>query len=195
MVTKVSSNVNAIESAVKGCFEIQYPVASDHRGNFVKVFNTTLFTDLGFETEFPETFYSVSGARVLRGMHFQRPPADHAKLVYCTSGSILDVALDLRVGSPSYGSYASFELHAETHTAVYLPRGVAHGFYVLDGPATMVYHVSTEYSPADDAGISWDSFGFPWPDTDPILSKRDSAFEAFGEFKTPFSYSLSEETE
>lgn len=188
-IPKVISGISLIESGLFGCFELQYPVARDHRGDFIKSFNKSMFTAMGFETEFPECFYSVSATRVLRGMHFQLPPADHAKLLYCISGSILDVAVDLRVGSPTYGSYAAFELNAEAHTAAYLPRGLAHGYYVLEGPACVMYHVSSEYSPSRDAGIRWDSFGFDWPDKDPIISNRDSQFQSMKDFVSPFVFS------
>jgi dTDP-4-dehydrorhamnose 3,5-epimerase len=187
-ILKTSPGLKVTESAISSCFELQYHVAADHRGDFVKSFNKTLFRNLGFETEFTESFYSVSVSRVLRGMHFQRPPADHAKLLYCVSGSILDVAVDLRRGSPTYGGYAAFELSAEAHTAAYLPRGMAHGFYVTQGPAQVVYHVSSEYSPSHDAGIRWDSFGFDWPDKEPIISKRDSEFQSLNKFDSPFVY-------
>jgi dTDP-4-dehydrorhamnose 3,5-epimerase len=184
----VISGISLVESGLLGCFELQYPVARDHRGDFIKSFNKSTFTAMGFETEFPECFYSVSASRVLRGMHFQLPAADHAKLLYCISGRILDVAVDLRVGSPTYGSYAAFELSAETHTAAYLPRGLAHGYYVLEGPACVMYHVSSEYSPSLDAGIRWDSFGFDWPDKDPIISNRDLQFQSMKDFASPFVF-------
>ncbi len=94
-------------------------------------------------------------------MHFQEPPADHAKLVYCISGAICDIALDLRVSSPTYGQNEIHELTADANNAVYLPRGIAHGFLVRNGPASILYHVTTEHDPVHDAGILWNSFGAP----------------------------------
>lgn len=153
----------------------------------MKTFKESIFRDLGLETNFVESFYSVSGPRVLRGMHFQRPPADHAKLVYCLSGRIMDVALDLRRESPTFGDHDVFELSGDRHSAAYLPRGVAHGFYVLEAPALVMYHVSSEYDPKADSGIRWDSFGFSWPDVAPVLSKRDTEFQSFDKFDSSFS--------
>jgi dTDP-4-dehydrorhamnose 3,5-epimerase len=121
-------------------------------------------------------------------MHFQRPPADHAKLVYCLEGRILDVAVDLRRTSPTFGRHAVFNLSADCHNAAYLPRGVAHGFYVMNAPALVMYHVSSEYAPSSDSGIRWDSFGYDWPDKEPVLSRRDSEFVTLHEFESPFLF-------
>jgi dTDP-4-dehydrorhamnose 3,5-epimerase len=121
-------------------------------------------------------------------MHFQRPPADHAKLVYCLEGRILDVALDLRRTSPTFADHTMFELSANSCNALYLPRGVAHGFYVMEAPALVMYHVSSEYDPSADSGIRWDSFGCDWPDKEPVLSGRDSEFASLKDFESPFLF-------
>ncbi len=92
------------ETKIPGCYEIEFLAQEDVRGSFVKTFHTTAFRELGLESDFSESFYSLSNQNVLRGLHFQLPPADGAKLVYCLQGSIMDVALNLRAGSPSYGS-------------------------------------------------------------------------------------------
>jgi dTDP-4-dehydrorhamnose 3,5-epimerase len=115
-------------------------------------------------------------------MHLQLPPADGAKLVYCLEGAILDVALDLRPNSPSFGQTATFELSADKHTAAYIPTGVAHGFLVRRAPALMMYHVTSEFNPHLDSGIRWNSFGFDWPCTDPLISPRDAELPLFSEF-------------
>lgn len=171
-----------------GCYVVQFPAFHDSRGFFVKAIQKSAFEAQGLEADFAEVFYTTSYKDVLRGMHFQVPPSDHAKLLYCTSGSIYDVALDLRVGSPTHGQHEVYELSERFNNAVYLPRGIAHGFYVREAPSVVVYHVSTEHNPAHDEGILWSSFGAPWPMTDPILSDRDAAFPSFADYRSPFVY-------
>jgi dTDP-4-dehydrorhamnose 3,5-epimerase len=184
----VPRSIQFTESKLAGCFIVQFPVFDDHRGHFVKTIQSSVFKAHGLEGDFSECFYSTSLTNVLRGLHFQLPPSDHAKLVYCTVGAIYDLALDLRVGSPTYGQHEIYELSAGASNAVYLPRGIAHGFYVREAPAVMVYHVTSEHDPARDAGIHWNSFGAAWPSTTPIVSTRDSAFPTLADFKSPFVY-------
>lgn len=177
------------ETDIPGCFEIVPRLLTDERGSFVKTFHHDTFQQHGLETEWREEYYSVSRKGVLRGLHFQIPPHAHAKLVYCTAGRVLDAVLDLRIGSPAYQRHELFELDAETAHMLYLPKGVAHGFYTLSDSATMMYKVSTVYAPACDTGILWNSAGIPWPDKTPIVSARDKAFPVFADFRAnPFSY-------
>ena len=176
------------ESEIPGCYRIQFPMHSDPRGILVKTMCRTKFAELGLETEFVETFYTVSNENVLRGMHLQLPPADHAKLVYCILGSAMDVCLDLRRGSPCFGRYVIIELSAEHQNAVYLPRGVAHGFYVREAPAIMAYHITSEYDRQSDSGIAWNSFGVEWPTQTPLMSARDSALAPLKDFDSPFQF-------
>ncbi len=183
-----SRRIRLSEGKIPGCFNVQFPAFRDTRGLFVKTFQRSLFEQHGLETDFQELFYTTSGRNVLRGMHFQVPPADHAKLVYCTSGSICDIALDLRVGSPTYGQYEVYELTADANNAVYLPTGIAHGFYVRKGPATVVYHVTTEHDPVHDQGLLWNSFDAPWPVSNPTISARDASQIPFADFVSPFRY-------
>lgn len=176
------------ESKLRGCYIVQFPVFHDNRGEFVKTIQSSVFQEHGLEGDFRECFYTTSYKDVLRGMHFQTPPSDHAKLLYCTAGSIYDVALDLRIGSPTYGMHEVYELSASASNAVYLPRGIAHGFCVREAPAVMVYHVTSEHDRARDAGIHWNSFGAAWPIDRPVVSARDNSFVGFEEFKSPFVY-------
>jgi dTDP-4-dehydrorhamnose 3,5-epimerase len=141
---------------------------------------------------FTESFYSTSVEGAIRGMHLQMPPADGAKLVYVLSGSVIDVALDLRVGSPAFGKAVRFSLSPERPMAAYLPRGVAHGFVAISGPATLIYNVSSEYDPQLDTGVRWDSFGFDWGVQAPLLSTRDRGLRPFSDFESPFCFSLKE---
>ena len=176
------------ETGIAGCFELQPIVRTDSRGQFVKTFHSEFFEENSLETNFPEQYYSVSRKGVLRGMHFQRPPHGHSKLVYCTAGTILDVVLDLRVGSETYAQHISLEISADKANMVYLPEGLAHGFYSLTD-ATVSYNVGTVYSPESDAGILWNSIGMEWPNSNPDLSERDSTFSALNDFQSPFNIS------
>ncbi len=183
-----SRGIQFIPSRIPGCYIVQFPVTQDPRGHFVKTIQRSVFEERGLEADFRECFYTTSYVNVLRGMHFQLPPSDHAKLVYCTAGAIYDVALDLRVGSPTFGTFEVYELSHSASNAVYLPRGIAHGFYVRQGPATMVYHVTQEYDPQHDAGIRWDSFDAPWPTENPVISLRDASFTSLADFVSPFVF-------
>lgn len=173
---------------ISGCFELQPVVFNDERGVFVKTFLQSIFTEFELETNFTEEYYSLSHQGVLRGLHFQLPPVDHTKIVYCAFGEILDVVVDLRVGSPTFGQYELFQISSEKANMIYIPHGLAHGFYVVSEKAILVYKVSTEYSPKHDSGILWNSLGIPWPNQMPIISKRDSQFLPFSKLESPFVY-------
>jgi dTDP-4-dehydrorhamnose 3,5-epimerase len=114
-------SIRFTECKLPGCYLVEFPHFRDHRGLLVKSFQRSAFEAHGLECDFTESFYTESSENVLRGMHFQIPPADHAKLVYCMSGSIHDVALDLRVGSPTFGEHEAYDLSAEYNNAAYLP--------------------------------------------------------------------------
>ena len=179
---------NIKQTKISECVELWPKVIRDKRGLFVKTFHDDVFKKNGLETHFVEEYYSFSHKRVLRGLHFQLPPMDHVKLVYCVFGKVLDVVVDLRVGSPTYGDFETIELSAENANMVYIPKGLAHGFYVISESAIMMYKVTTVYSPEYDTGILWNSANIPWPDESPIISKRDSEFIAFKNFKSQFVY-------
>jgi dTDP-4-dehydrorhamnose 3,5-epimerase len=176
------------ETGIPGCYEVQFPAHRDSRGVFVKVVHSSTFAAQGLNASFVETFYTVSGENVLRGMHLQLPPADHSKLVYCVAGNVLDVALDLRMGSPAFGKFEAVELSADKRNALYLPGGVAHGFHVRHAPAIMVYHTTSEHVISLDSGVRWDSFGAPWNAESPVVSARDSALPTLRDFRTPFEF-------
>ena len=167
---------------------MQPMVFEDARGRFVKVFHEQAFAAQGLETDFAEEYYSVSYKNVIRGMHFQLPPMDHVKIVYCVKGEVMDAVVDLRVGSPTYGQYAMFEMSATKANSIYIPKGMAHGFCVRSEQAIMVYKASTIYSPAHDSGVLWSSVGISWPTSEAILSVRDESFLPLDQFVSPFSY-------
>ncbi|MDW7973331.1 MAG: dTDP-4-dehydrorhamnose 3,5-epimerase [Thermodesulfovibrio sp.] len=173
---------------IPDCLELFPKILRDERGYFVKTFHFDVFQELGLETDFKEEYYSYSIKRVLRGLHFQIPPKDHVKVVYCIYGKILDVVVDLRIGSPTYGHYEMIELSSDKANMIYIPKGLAHGFYTLSDFAIVVYKVTTTYSPDHDTGILWNSLNIPWPDEKPIISRRDSGFIPFADFNSPFIY-------
>ncbi len=180
--------IKLVESKITGLYEIIPNKHIDERGTFIKIFHKNTFLEKGLITEFAEEYYTISYKGVLRGLHFQIPPQDHIKMVNCVVGEVIDVVVDLRVGSPTYGKYEIFNLNENKGNIVYIPSGMAHGFYVVSKEAILLYKVSTIYSPLHDAGIRWDSVGIPWPDNNPILSERDRNFLNFDEYKSPFIY-------
>lgn len=159
---------------------------ADRRGGFLKPFNEAFFQENGLATDFKEFYYSVNRKDVIRGMHFQTPPCDHAKLVYVSRGRILDVVVDIRRSSPSYGHFFEAELNAEDGCCLYIPSGFAHGFCSLEDDSVVNYAQTSCYDSQHDCGISYRSFGFPWPVSDPILSDRDLGFPDLKDFDSPF---------
>jgi dTDP-4-dehydrorhamnose 3,5-epimerase len=176
------------ETSIPGCFEITAEPVADERGVFIKTFHRGLFAARGMRTDFEEEFHSVSRRGVLRGLHFQLPPKEHAKLVWLAGGEALDAVVDLRVGSPTYGRHLLFRFTAEKPTVLYIPPGLAHGFYAGSDNTVMMYKVTRGYSPEHDSGILWDSAGIAWPDVAPVLSPRDRNLVAFSTFASPFRY-------
>ena len=174
------------ESFFTGCFYVQPSILEDSRGSFVKIFHHEAFGRYGLNTNWQEEYYSTSKQGVLRGMHFQRPPHDHAKLVYCSLGEVMDVVVDLRKDSSTFGLAATFLISASKANMVYIPKGMAHGFYVISHAVTMHYMVETAYAPEFDSGILWSSVGVEWPVDNPLLSMRDRAFSPLNKFQTPF---------
>jgi dTDP-4-dehydrorhamnose 3,5-epimerase len=175
-----------VATELPGLQIIRPKIFQDARGSFVKTFHRDAFRELGLDFAPREEFFSTSAKNVLRGMHFQLPPAAHAKLVYCIVGRVLDVVLDLRKNSSTFGRSCAHELNATSREMFFIPVGFAHGFLALEDGATMVYQTSTVHSPAHDAGIVWNSFGFDWPVKNPILSERDKKFSALRDFQSPF---------
>jgi dTDP-4-dehydrorhamnose 3,5-epimerase len=177
-----------VPTSLAGLACLQPKIFTDHRGSFVKVFHDQTFRDLGMPFETREEFFSTSNKQVIRGMHFQVPPSDHAKLVYCVTGAVLDVVLDIRRNSPTYGRASAEELSQTNRRVLYIPAGFAHGFLSLTDGSLMVYKTSTTHNPACDKGIHWQSFGFDWPlaGAMPVLSKRDMELPPFAEFNSPF---------
>ena len=161
----------------------------DQRGTFQKIFRSDLLKQkYGFCEEWKESFISFSEPNVIRGLHFQLPPADHWKLVTCISGQILDVCVDIRKSS-TFGKVESFILSESNGNALLIPPGFAHGFKTLsDERAGLLYFTTAEHDPKLDSGILWDSIGFDWKleNKKPVLSDRDAKFVKLCDFKSPF---------
>ena len=174
--------------AIAGVRLIRHPVRPDARGSFAKLLHPSDMADSGGTLPLRESFVSWSHPGVLRGMHFQSPPAAHDKAVTCLVGRVLDVVLDLRRSSPTYGKACAFELHGAAPATVWAPVGCAHGFLVMGRePALLHYSVTAEHSPENDRGVRWDSFGFAWPAEARLVSERDKGLPALADLDSPFA--------
>ncbi|MDB6065702.1 MAG: dTDP-4-dehydrorhamnose 3,5-epimerase [Pedosphaera sp.] len=182
----MSTHLKLLPAELEGVFVVQPKIFTDKRGVFVKTYHEELFREAGIAFTPREEFFSTSRKGVVRGMHFQLPPAAHDKLVFCPTGKVLDVVVDLRKESKTFGKTFTRELSAENRELLFIPVGFAHGFLSLADDTIMVYQTSTVHSPAQDAGILWSSVGFDWPVKEPILSDRDKTFPALKDFQSPF---------
>lgn len=173
------------EELLPGAWVVKLNRFDDVRGSFVKTFAQSVFELEGLQFSFREEFYSLSARDVIRGMHFQTPPYDHVKVVYCPVGAVLDVLLDLRWGA-NFGKSASVVLDDSEPKLLFIPPGIAHGFRSLKENSLMVYKTSTEHAPSHDSGILWNSFGFDWGVENPVVSARDASHPHFRKFESPF---------
>lgn len=171
---------------LNGAKLITMPASRDARGSFVKTYHQTMLAQAGVHFTLRESYYSFSHKDVIRGMHFQLPPHQHSKVVFCPVGAIMDVIVDLRRASSTYGHHYAAELSAANNKACFIPEGFAHGFRALTDNAMTFYLVSSEYNAAHDTGIRYDSIGYDWQVAAPILSARDLSFGALKDFVSPF---------
>ncbi|EQD35303.1 dTDP-4-dehydrorhamnose 3,5-epimerase [mine drainage metagenome] len=169
-----------------GSLIINKEVKSDIRGNFYKSYASDELRRNGTDFDVKEIFYSTSSKNVVRGMHFQVPPFEQAKLVNVVKGNITDVLLDLRVNSESCGKFVSLNLSEYDGKTLYIPRGIAHGFVSRSIESIVLYAVDSPYSMLSEGGIRYDSFGYDWRVENPILSDRDRSFIQFDGFMSPF---------
>jgi dTDP-4-dehydrorhamnose 3,5-epimerase len=166
---------------------------TDDRGWFSETYHEQRLHEIGISCAFVQDNQSYSRrAGTLRGFHFQRPPAAQAKLVNVLRGRILDVAVDIRGGSPSFGKHVSIELSADDATQLYIPAGFAHGFVTLEDDVVVMYKASAYYSPSHESGICWNDpdIGFPWPFGAPdiIKSDKDGRLPCLKDIESSFSY-------
>ena len=158
----------------------------DGRGDFLKILRRDQFVALGLDPTVAEVYWSTSHRGVVRGLHFQTPPSDHAKTVNVVRGAIHDVVVDLRVGSPVYGEPVVVSLDAADPAVLHVPRGCAHGFQALVDDTVVAYMVGTEHDPSRDAGVRWDSVSVGWPIGEAVVSDRDAGFPLLSDFESPF---------
>jgi dTDP-4-dehydrorhamnose 3,5-epimerase len=150
-------------------------VRADSRGFFMETYKRSEFAAAGAPELFVQENHSRSVRGVLRGLHFQHPPAAQSKLIRVVSGQIFDVAVDIRLDSPTRGQWVGIDLSADDRKLMYIPEWCAHGFCVLSEQADVVYHTSAEYSPEHESGVMWNdpALGIRWPVADPLMSDRD----------------------
>ncbi len=173
--------------------EIVPPRHGDARGFLSEAWSRRALSEAGITTDFVQDNHSYSAAAgVLRGLHYQKPPCAQAKLVRVTRGSIFDVAVDIRHGSPTFGQWVGLTISAEKWNQIFVPEGFAHGFVTLEPDCEVLYKVTAAYSPGDDCGIRFDdpAIGVKWPVTDGlILSDKDRAAPLLADAEPAFTYS------
>jgi len=171
------------ETKLKGVCVIEPERFEDQRGFFARSFSQQEFSAHGLKAQFVEAGISFNLRKLtVRGMHFQASPNEQAKLVRCTRGSILDVAIDLRPESPTYKQWFAQELTSRNRLMLYIPEGCAHGFQTLEDETEVFYQLSAGYAPASERGVRWNDpvFGIPWPATSGVIvNERDRTYPDF----------------
>lgn len=184
--------IEVIKTDIEGVCIIRPKVFEDARGYFLESFSKKEFEEKVAKVDFVQDNESMSSYGVMRGLHFQAPPYTQAKLVRCVKGRVLDVAVDLRVGSPTYGKHVAVELTEDNHLQFFVPRGFAHGFAVLSETAVFQYKCDNYYAPQADGGISIkdESLGIDWkiPVENALLSEKDTRHPLLADFQSPFIF-------
>ena len=184
--------MEVIKTKLEGVVIIEPKVFKDARGYFFESFSLREFEEKVRRINFVQDNESMSSYGVMRGLHVQRPPYTQSKLVRCVKGAVLDVAVDIRKGSPTYGQHVAVELTEENHRQLFVPRGFAHGFAVLSDTAVFQYKCDNFYAPHADGGISIkdESLGIDWkiPTDMAILSEKDTLHSCLKDFDSPFNY-------
>ena len=180
-----------VNTPIEGLVIIEPTVLEDDRGCFLESYNKKKLEEAIGKISFVQDNESKSSRGVLRGLHFQKPPYAQAKLVRCIEGKVLDIAVDIRDGSETFGQHVSVELSGENKKQVFIPQGFAHGFLVLSKSAIVSYKVDNSYAPAHDAGIHWDDsiLNIQWGvnEREVLVSEKDANLPFFSEFETPFT--------
>jgi dTDP-4-dehydrorhamnose 3,5-epimerase len=181
-----------IKTEISDVYIIEPSVFGDNRGYFLESFNQEKFEENVFPINFVQDNESKSSKGVLRGLHFQKPPFNQAKLVRCIEGRVMDVAVDIRKGSPTYGQHVAVELTGENKRQLFVPRGFAHGFSVLSDSAVFAYKVDNTYAPESDSGIRYDDkeLNIDWGlnKEEVQLSVKDKNLSFFKDLETPFKF-------
>ena len=180
-----------IETKISDVIIIEPSVFGDARGYFLESYNQNKFEEFIGNISFVQDNESKSSKGVLRGLHFQKPPFAQAKLVRCIEGKVLDVAVDIRKESKTYGNHIAVELSGENKKQLFVPRGFAHGFVVLSESATFAYKVDNTYAPDHDAGIRWNDkeLNIQWDieDSKVLVSEKDAELPFLSELESPFT--------
>ena len=180
-----------IETKISDLIIIEPTVFGDDRGYFLESYNQKKFEEIVGKISFVQDNESKSFKGVLRGLHFQKPPFEQAKLVRCIEGEVLDVAVDIRKNSKTYGKHVAVLLSGENKRQLFVPRGFAHGFLVLSDSAIFAYKVDNIYAPDHDAGIQWNDkeLNIQWglEDSEVMLSEKDAELPLFSKFESPFT--------
>ena len=186
--------MEVIKTELEGVVIIEPKIFRDARGYFFESFSQKEFEKKVRKIAFVQDNESMSSYGVMRGLHFQLPPFTQSKLVRCVKGKVLDVAVDIRKGSPTFGKHVSVELSEDNHRQFFVPRGFAHGFAVLSETAVFQYKCDNFYAPQSDGGISIldDSLGIDWklPTDKVILSEKDTKHPLLQDFDSPFKYDM-----
>lgn len=184
--------MEVIQTNIKGVVIIEPRLFKDDRGYFFESYSERDFNKQVSEVHFVQDNESKSSYGVMRGLHFQRPPFTQSKLVRCVKGAVLDIAVDIRKGSPTYGQHVAVELTEDNHRQFFIPRGFAHGFAVLSPEAIFQYKCDNFYHPEADGGISIldTSLGIDWriPTEHAILSEKDTKHPLLKDFDSPFEF-------
>ena len=181
--------MNIISTKIEGVYLIKPKIFNDDRGSFFESFNMKVFQkETNQKINFVQDNQSVSSKNILRGLHFQKPPHAQAKLVRVIKGSVLDVVVDLRIKSKTYGDYIIEELSEYNNHQLFLPKGMAHGFLTLEDNTIFTYKCSEFYCKDAEDSIIWNdnSIGIKWPGSKPLLSKKDQNAKKFSSFISPF---------
>ncbi len=186
--------MEVIKTDIEGLVIIEPKIFGDARGYFFESFSQREFEAKVRKVNFVQDNESMSSYGVMRGLHFQRPPFAQSKLVRCVKGRVLDVAVDIRKGSPTYGKYVAVELSEDNHRQFFIPRGFAHGFVVLSETAVFQYKCDNFYAPEADGGINIkdETLGIDWQISldDAILSEKDTKHLCLKDFDSPFDYNI-----
>jgi dTDP-4-dehydrorhamnose 3,5-epimerase len=189
---KRKKKMEVIETAIQGAYIIEPRVFEDARGYFFESFSQREFDEKVYPVTFVQDNESMSRYGVMRGLHFQRPPYTQSKLMRCVRGAVLDVAVDIRKGSPTYGQHVAVELSEANRRQFFIPKGMAHGFAVLSDIAVFQYKCDEFYHPEADGGISIldNSLGIDWriPTAQAILSDKDTKHPLLQDFDSPFTF-------
>ena len=186
--------MEVIKTKLDGVVIIEPKIFGDARGYFFESFSQREFEEKVRKINFVQANESMSSYGVMRGLHFQRPPFTQSKLVRCVKGAVLDVAVDIRKGSPTYGQHVAVELTEDNHRQFFVPRGFAHGFAVFSENAIFQYKCDNFYAPQADGGISIvdESLGIDWkiPTDKALLSEKDTLHDCLKDFDSPFTYEM-----